>query len=125
MAAVTFCAVVTPRPTGSRRRTATQNFWRGAENLSVTLPPNQIERWAVSQATAYRRMHLRGQAHLWNGYDGWASGGLIVDSKIDGVTVSGSQQQFLTRNSNLAGGWSGSGTGCATPARPTARTPIW
>lgn len=87
---------------------ATQNFWRGAENLSVTLPPNQIERWAVSQATAYRRMHLRGQAHLWNGYDGWASGGLIVDSKIDGVTVSGSQQQFLTRNSNLAGGWSGS-----------------
>jgi hypothetical protein len=87
---------------------ATQNFWRGAENLSVTLPANQIERWAVSQATAYRRMHLRGQAHLWNGYDGWASGGLIVDSKIDGVVVSGSQQQFLTRNSNLAGGWSGS-----------------
>nr|WP_245733360.1 discoidin domain-containing protein [Lentzea jiangxiensis] len=87
---------------------ATQNFWRGTENLSVTLPANQIERWAVSQATAYRRMHLRGQAHLWNGYDGWASGGLIVDSKIDGVVVSGSQQQFLTRNSNLAGGWSGS-----------------
>jgi hypothetical protein len=87
---------------------ATQNFWRGAENLSVTLPANQIERWAVSQATAYRRMHLRGQAHLWNGADGWASGGLIVDSKIDGVVVSGSQQQFLTRNSNLAGGWTGS-----------------
>ncbi|WP_442916477.1 discoidin domain-containing protein [Lentzea sp. DG1S-22] len=87
---------------------ATQNFWRGTENLSVTLPADQIERWAVSQATAYRRMHLRGQAHLWNGYDGWASGGLIVDSKIDGVVVSGSQQQFLTRNSNLAGGWSGS-----------------
>jgi hypothetical protein len=87
---------------------ATQNFWRGAENMSVTLPANQIERWAVSQATAYRRMHLRGQAHLWNGYDGWASGGLIVDSKIDGTVVSGSQQQFLTRNSNLAGGWAGS-----------------
>ncbi|MDX8033322.1 discoidin domain-containing protein [Lentzea sp. BCCO 10_0856] len=87
---------------------ATQNFWRGAENLSVTLPPNQIERWAVSQATAYRRMHLRGQAHLWNGYDGWASGGLIVDSRIDDVVVSGSQQQFLTRNSNLVNGWAGS-----------------
>ncbi|WP_033438231.1 discoidin domain-containing protein [Saccharothrix sp. NRRL B-16314] len=87
---------------------ATQNFWRGAENMSVTLPSNQIERWAVSQAAAYRRMHLRGQIHLWNGGDGWASGGLIVDSKIDGVAVSGSQQQFLTRNSNLAGGWSGS-----------------
>ncbi|WP_447006863.1 discoidin domain-containing protein [Saccharothrix isguenensis] len=87
---------------------ATQNFWRGAENMSVTLPANQIERWAVSQAAAYRRMHLRGQIHLWNGSDGWASGGLIVDSKIDGVAVSGSQQQFLTRNTNLAGGWSGS-----------------
>ncbi|WP_189225782.1 discoidin domain-containing protein [Saccharothrix coeruleofusca] len=87
---------------------ATQNFWRAAENMSVTLPPGQIERWAVSQAAAYRRMHLRGQVQLWNGGDGWASGGLIVDSRIDGVTVSGSQQQFLTRNSDLAGGWNGS-----------------
>ncbi|ROP36936.1 discoidin domain-containing protein [Saccharothrix texasensis] len=87
---------------------ATQNFWRQAENLNVNLPAGQIERWAVSQAASYRRMHLSGQIHLWNGGDGWASGGLIVDSKIDGVAVSGSQQQFLTRNSNLAGGWSGS-----------------
>ncbi|MEJ2857498.1 MULTISPECIES: discoidin domain-containing protein [unclassified Saccharothrix] len=87
---------------------ATQNFWRGAENMSVTVPAGQIERWAVSQAAAYRRMHLRGQVQLWNGGDGWASGGLIVDSKIDGYTASGSQQQFLTRNSNLAGGWGGS-----------------
>ncbi len=87
---------------------ATQNFWRSAENLSVTLPAGQIERWAVSQAAPYRRMHLRGQVQLWNGADGWASGGLIADSRIDGLVESGSQQQFLTRNSELGGGWSGS-----------------
>ncbi|MGH3881160.1 MAG: discoidin domain-containing protein [Actinophytocola sp.] len=87
---------------------ATQNFWRAAENLSVTLPAGQIERWAVSQAAPYRRMHLRGQVQLWNGGDGWASGGLIADSRIDGVVESGSQQQFFTRNSELRGGWSGS-----------------
>jgi hypothetical protein len=87
---------------------ATQNFWRSAENLSVTLPPGQIERWAVSQAAPYRRMHLRGQVQLCNGGDGWSSGGLIADSKIDGLVESGSQQQFLTRNSELNGGWSGS-----------------
>lgn len=86
---------------------ATQNFWRDAENLSVTLPAGQIERWAVSQAVPYRRMHLRGQVQLWNGYDGWSSGGLIADSRIDGLVESGSQQQFLTRNTELAGGWSG------------------
>ncbi len=87
---------------------ATQNFWRSAENLSVTLPSGQIERWAVSQAAPYRRVHLRGQVQLWNGGDGWASGGLIADSQIDGLVQSGSQQQFFTRNSDLRGGWSGS-----------------
>ena len=40
---------------------ATQNFWRAAENLSVTLPAGiTVERCAVSQAAPYRRMHLRG-----------------------------------------------------------------
>jgi hypothetical protein len=87
---------------------ATQNFWRAAENLYVHLPGTQIERWAVSQAAPYRRMHLSGQVQLWNGGDGWASGGLIADSRMDGVVVSGSQQQFLTRNSELNGGWNGS-----------------
>ncbi|WP_327350724.1 RICIN domain-containing protein [Streptomyces sp. NBC_01304] len=82
---------------------ATQNFWRGAENLSVT-PTNGSDRWAVSQAAAYRRMHLRGNLALDDG--GWSSGGLIADSKIDGQVNSGSQQQWLTRNSQL-GSWTG------------------
>ncbi|RLK09960.1 F5/8 type C domain-containing protein [Micromonospora sp. M71_S20] len=90
---------------------ATQNFWRAAENLSVTLPAGvTVERWAVSQAAPYRRMHLRGaqnQIQLWNGGDGWSSGGLMADTRIDGLVVSGSQQQWYSRNSEF-GGWTGS-----------------
>ncbi|MFJ5262205.1 RICIN domain-containing protein, partial [Streptomyces sp. NPDC088387] len=83
---------------------ATQNFWRGAENLSVN-PTNGGDRWAVSQAASYRRMHLRGNLALDDG--GWSSGGLLADSKVDGQVNSGSQQQWLTRNSQL-GSWTGS-----------------
>jgi len=88
---------------------ATQNFWRSAENLAVTTPAGQIERWAVSQAAPYRRMHLKGapEVQLWNGGDGWASGGLFADTKIDGRVVSGSQQQWFSRNSEF-GSWAGS-----------------
>ncbi|AEY93037.1 hypothetical protein SHJG_7770 [Streptomyces hygroscopicus subsp. jinggangensis 5008] len=82
---------------------ATQNFWRGAENLSVN--PTGGDRWAVSQAAAYRRMHLRGNLALDDG--GWSSGGYLADSKVDGQVNSGSQQQWLTRNSQL-GSWTGS-----------------
>ncbi|MFD0580611.1 ricin-type beta-trefoil lectin domain protein [Dactylosporangium darangshiense] len=83
---------------------ATQNFWRSAENLSVT-PNGGTDRWAVSQAAPYRRMHVRGNLQLDDG--GWSSGGWISDSKIDGQIRSGSQQQFITRNSAM-GSWSGS-----------------
>ncbi|GAA4599533.1 RICIN domain-containing protein [Planotetraspora phitsanulokensis] len=82
---------------------ATQNFWRGAENLSVN-PPSGTDRWAVSQAAPYRRMHVRGNLRLDDG--GWSSGGWISDSKIDGQVNSGSQQQWLTRNSQI-GSWTG------------------
>ncbi|WP_308298925.1 coagulation factor 5/8 type domain-containing protein [Streptomyces sp. GESEQ-35] len=83
---------------------ATQNFWRGAENLSVN-PTGGTDRWAVSQASAYRRMHVRGNLELSDG--GWSSGGFMADTKIDGQVNSGSQQQWLTRNSQL-GSWTGS-----------------
>jgi len=83
---------------------ATQNFWRGAENLSVN-PTSGSDRWAVSQASSYRRMHVRGGLALDDG--GWSSGGFMADTKIDGQVNSGSQQQWLTRNSQL-GSWTGS-----------------
>ncbi|GAA0472146.1 hypothetical protein Ade02nite_51760 [Paractinoplanes deccanensis] len=89
-------------PDGSQN--ATQNFWRSAEGLSVT-PQDGLDRWSVSQAAPYRRMHVRGNLALSDG--GWSSGGFIADSKIDGQIQSGSQQQFLTRNSQM-GSWTGS-----------------
>ena len=82
---------------------ATQNFWRYAENLAVTPSAaiNANDVWAVSQATGLRRVHVNGGINLFDpegGPNEWASGGFIADSKIDGTVVSGSQQQFLTRN---------------------------
>ncbi|MGW1073402.1 coagulation factor 5/8 type domain-containing protein [Streptomyces sp. NPDC002537] len=82
---------------------ATQNFWRGAENLSI-VPASGTDRWAAAQAAPYRRMHLPGDLRLDDG--GWASGGFIADSRIDGQVRSGTQQQWLTRDSRI-GGWDG------------------
>lgn len=79
------------------------NFWRGVENLTVR-PPDGADRWAVSQAAPYRRVHLAGDLALDDG--GWSSGGFIADCRIDGLVRSGTQQQWFTRNSEL-GGWRG------------------
>ncbi|MGI5448208.1 discoidin domain-containing protein [Streptomyces sp. CA-243310] len=85
---------------------ATQNFWRSAENLALN-PVNGTDRWAVSQAAPFRRMHVKGGLNLApNGY-GWASGGYIADSRIDGQVGNYSQQQWYTRDSSI-GGWSNS-----------------
>ncbi|MFB7653179.1 MULTISPECIES: discoidin domain-containing protein [unclassified Streptomyces] len=82
---------------------ATQNFWRSAENLAIR-PVNGTNRWAVAQAAPFRRIHVQGGLNLApNGY-GWASGGYIADSKIDGTVGPYSQQQWYTRDSSV-GGW--------------------
>jgi hypothetical protein len=80
------------------------NFWRGVENLSVS-PADGADRWAVSQAAPYRRVHLRGNLALDDG--GWSSGGFMADCRIDGTVRSGTQQQWFTRNSHI-GAWHGS-----------------
>jgi hypothetical protein len=87
-----------------RKGNATVNFWRDVENMSI-VPAGGFERWAVSQAAPMRRMHIRGDLVLDDG--GWSSGGFLADSKVDGQVRSGSQQQWLTRNSAL-GNWKGS-----------------
>jgi hypothetical protein len=82
---------------------ATQNFWRSVENLAI-VPSNGTDRWAVAQAAPMRRVHVRGGLNLApNGY-GWASGGYIADSKVDGTVGPYSQQQWFTRDSQI-GGW--------------------
>ncbi|MFD8984845.1 discoidin domain-containing protein [Streptomyces sp. NPDC059564] len=83
---------------------ATQNFWRSAENLALN-PVNGTDRWAVSQAAPFRRMHVKGGLNLAPDGFGWASGGYIADSKVDGQIGNYSQQQWYTRDSSI-GGWS-------------------
>lgn len=81
---------------------ATQNFWRSVENLSV-IPENGTMQWAVSQAAPLRRLHVRGNM-LLDDDSGWSSGGFIADSLVDQQINSGTQQQWLTRNSTI-GSW--------------------
>lgn len=75
------------------KHNATCNFWRGVENLRVTADMM----WAVSQATYMRRMHVDGRLELHD-HRGWASGGFLADSLIEGIADSGTQQQWLSRN---------------------------
>lgn len=82
---------------------ATQNFWRSAENLAL-VPVNGTNRWAVSQAAPFRRMHVKGGLNLAPDGYGWASGGYIADSVVDGKVAPYSQQQWYTRDSQV-GGW--------------------
>jgi hypothetical protein len=85
------------------RGNATQTFWRSIAGMAVT-PPEGTNRWATSQATPFRRMHIKGNLVLDDG--GWSSGGFIADSRIDSTIISGSQQQYFTRNSYM-GKWKG------------------
>ncbi|WP_084658461.1 malectin [Thermogemmatispora onikobensis] len=82
---------------------ATQNFWRGAENLKI-IPSGGWNKWAAAQASPLRRVDIQGNLLLWDG--GWASGGFLADSLVTGQTQSGSQQQWLSRNDQL-GSWNG------------------
>ena len=84
---------------------ATTTFWRAAEGFSVT-PTGGTMQWAVSQAIPFRRMHVRGDIVLHQ-HRGWASGGWMSDSLIDGNVDSGSQQQWISRNSEWSS-WTGS-----------------
>jgi hypothetical protein len=84
---------------------ATCTFWRAAEGFSVT-PSGGTMQWAVSQAVPFRRMHVRGNMVLHQNR-GWASGGWMSDTRVDGAVDSGSQQQWISRNSEW-GSWTGS-----------------
>jgi hypothetical protein len=83
---------------------ALTNFWRSAENFTVT-PTDWSNQWAVSQASPMRRVHVKGILWLEPGNGGYSSGGFIANSKVDGITINGSQQQWLTRDSELGDAW--------------------
>lgn len=80
------------------------NFWRSAENLTIIPANDSTNIWGVSQAAPLRRVHIKGNLQLFD--NGYASGGFLADSKIDGVVTSGPQQQWFSRNTQW-GKWSG------------------
>jgi hypothetical protein len=109
---------------------ATCNFWRTLENFAVIPSSTKgITRIAVSQAAPLRRLHVKGELQLfdfdkkWNA--GWASGGFLADSVVDGKVVPASQQQWLSRNSKWShwnnGVWNMVFVGCTNS--PTGEFP--
>jgi hypothetical protein len=83
----------------------TTMFWRSASNFHVSPTSDILPMfWAVSQAAPFRRMHVLGDVQF--DLSGWASGGFLADSIIEGRASLTTGQQWFTRNSNL-GSWSG------------------
>jgi hypothetical protein len=93
---------------------ALDNFWRSLSNLTINVAGGTgcqaaTDFWAVSQAAPMRRVHVNGLLSLMdycNGSPDFASGGFIADSQFTGKSITnGSQQQWVTRNSDIDG-WS-------------------
>lgn len=92
---------------------ALNNFWRGMSNLTINVDTTgqpgceaTANFWAVSQAVSLRRVEVTGGTLTLMDYctgPSFASGGFIADSRA-GTVVNGSQQQWLTRNSEV-GEW--------------------
>ena len=91
--------------------TALVNFWRSMSNLTINVMGKDGcqfgEFWATSQAAPMRRVRVNGHTTLMDycSNPAFASGGFIADSQFTSSIVNGSQQQYLVRNSSLAG-WS-------------------
>jgi hypothetical protein len=103
-----------PTPTGGQSCIALNNFWRSLSNLTIDVKAigqdgcrDSATFWAVSQAAPMRRINVTGGNLSLMDYcsaPSFASGGFIADSKA-GLVISGSQQQWYTRDSTV-GTWS-------------------
>ena len=101
---------------------ATTTFWRGLTNLSVT-PTGGTMQWAVSQAVFLRRVHIQGDLVLHQKH-GWASGGWMADSLIEGNVDSGTQQQWISRNCDWKS-WTGANWNMVFVGVPHAPANSW
>src|SRR5580692_12149264 len=89
--------------------TALVNFWRSLSNLTINVTTasgctDSAEFWAVSQASPVRRVQINGNLFLFDycSGPGFASGGFIADSQFTaGAIINATQQQWITRNSNM------------------------
>jgi len=112
------------------KNNATCEFWRGVENFAVT-PTSEGQQttvpgtmqWAVSQAAPMRRMHIEGNLALHQNH-GWASGGWMSDTLVDGIVDSGTQQQWMARNSDWSS-WKGSNWNLVFAGDPHAPATAW
>lgn len=98
-------------------------FWRSMSNLtfnpiqrpvgvdatrpfpSGAVDPHQL-RFAVSQAAPLRRVNIEGDLTVFGRVGEYASGGYLANSNVDGRIITGSQQQWFTRNTTV-GTWDG------------------
>ncbi|MGH3878316.1 MAG: hypothetical protein ACRDSK_14900 [Actinophytocola sp.] len=96
---------------GTSNCIALVNFWRTLSNLSLRVDAAGQDGcratanfWAVSQAVSMRRLDIGGGSLSLMDYctagPQFASGGFIADSRLP-ATTNGSQQQWLTRNSEI------------------------
>jgi hypothetical protein len=102
-----------PTPPDTSNCTALDNFWRSMSNLTINVTGQTgcmtgTDFWAVSQAAPMRRVDITGGnlslQDFCSAGPQFASGGFITDSAFSGGTViSGSQQQFVVRNTNIDG----------------------
>jgi hypothetical protein len=98
------------------------NFWRSVENLTIIPLKDSANIWGVSQAAPMRRVHIKGNLQLFD--VGYASGGFLADSKIDGIVTSGPQQQWFSRNTQW-GKWSGGNWNMMFVGVPDAPSENW
>ncbi|WP_345752646.1 adenylyl cyclase [Microbacterium rhizophilus] len=112
-----------PNPWDCQQPGSLTRFWRSMSNLtfnpiqrpigadadrpfpSGVADPHQM-RFAVSQAAPLRRIDIEGDLTLMGRVGEYASGGYLANSNVDGEILSGSQQQWFTRNSSV-GSWNG------------------
>jgi hypothetical protein len=96
---------------GTSNCLALVNFWRTISNLTINIDAagqdgcrSTANFWAVSQAVSMRRLNITGGGLSLMDYctagPQYASGGFIADSRLP-ATTNGSQQQWLTRNSEV------------------------
>merc|ERR1719229_238704 len=77
------------------------NFWRSAENFKI----DQSMTWSVSQASPLRKAYVNGQLRL-SEPPGYSSGGYLSDCHVSKTIISGTQQQWFTRNTEM-NSWNG------------------
>jgi hypothetical protein len=107
---------------GEKNGNVTCNFWRSVENLTIAPPDGAMNIWGVSQAAPMRRVHIKGDIQLHD--NGWASGGFLADSRIEGTVFAGGQQQWFSRNTDM-GKWDGGSWNIMFVGVPNAPADKW